>query len=166
MRTTRTLYTSVFRPPQLLAAVRPCQPTILGHKTASSILPPFLRLPLASPSYSSYSTSSAATMAAPAPTHAALPHRKQFAPLSSRKPGSTIPLTPQAAGQPKVLRGVVFDVDGTLWWVSELSLKLFFYKSLATFCATWHEHLYTDKTNTPLTTFSQSPSDIHVRPNA
>ncbi|KAL1901991.1 hypothetical protein Sste5346_001697 [Sporothrix stenoceras] len=53
-------------------------------------------------------------MATPTPAHAALSYRKQFAPLASRTPGSTIPLMPPAAGQPKVLRGVVFDVDGTL----------------------------------------------------
>ncbi|ERS95915.1 hypothetical protein HMPREF1624_07449 [Sporothrix schenckii ATCC 58251] len=53
-------------------------------------------------------------MAPPAPTQAASPHRRQFAPLAGRTPESSIPSTPPAAGQPKVLRGVVFDVDGTL----------------------------------------------------
>ncbi|CAK7211753.1 hypothetical protein SBRCBS47491_001222 [Sporothrix bragantina] len=48
-------------------------------------------------------------------THAASPHRKQFAPLAGRTAESTIPPTPRGHNhQPKVLRGVVFDVDGTL----------------------------------------------------
>lgn len=53
-------------------------------------------------------------MAAPIPIHAASPHHKQFAPLAGRTPETTVS-TKTAPGQPKVLRGVVFDVDGTLW---------------------------------------------------
>lgn len=42
---------------------------------------------------------------------------KQFLPLKGRTPNGTIPPTPASVAgqhQPKVLRGVVFDVDGTL----------------------------------------------------
>ncbi|CAK7231921.1 hypothetical protein SCUCBS95973_008087 [Sporothrix curviconia] len=55
-------------------------------------------------------------MATPTPpSHAASPHRKQFAPLAGRTAESTISPTPLGHDhQPKVLRGVVFDVDGTL----------------------------------------------------
>ncbi|CAK7202985.1 hypothetical protein SEUCBS139899_005712 [Sporothrix eucalyptigena] len=55
-------------------------------------------------------------MATETPTsHAVSPLRKQFAPLAGRTAESTIaPTSPSHGHQPKVLRGVVFDVDGTL----------------------------------------------------
>ncbi|CAK7266575.1 hypothetical protein SEPCBS119000_002100 [Sporothrix epigloea] len=47
--------------------------------------------------------------------HTASPHRKRFAPLAGRTAGGTFPSTASSHDhQLKVLRGVVFDVDGTL----------------------------------------------------
>ncbi|CAK7264665.1 hypothetical protein SEPCBS57363_001195 [Sporothrix epigloea] len=52
---------------------------------------------------------------AASPSHAISLHRKQFAPLAGRTAGSTLPPSPSGHDhQLKVLRGVVFDVDGTL----------------------------------------------------